>query len=82
MHWRGDRSTGPAGTSATDPKVPAFAGGKFPLSTYLAARVRDLLSDPKAWRPLPAAVIVRTNGTADLIRRRDSYEDLLTNDVW
>jgi ATP-dependent Lhr-like helicase len=43
-------------TSATDPKVPAYAGGKFPLSTYLAARVRDLLSDPKAWRPLPAQV--------------------------
>src|ERR1700694_693542 len=33
-------------------------------------------------RPLPAAVIVRTNGTADLIRRRDSEGGLLTNDVW
>jgi len=43
-------------TSATDPKVPAYAGGRFPLSTYLAARVRDLLSDPEAWRPLPARV--------------------------
>ncbi len=43
-------------TSATDPKVPAYAGGKFPLTTYLAARVRGLLSDPKAWRPLPAQV--------------------------
>jgi diaminopimelate decarboxylase len=32
-------------------------------------------------RPLPAAVLVRQNGTADLIRRRDNYEDLITNDV-
>src|SRR5687767_2109146 len=33
-------------------------------------------------RPLPAAVMVQENGTATLIRRRDTYEDLLTNDVW
>jgi diaminopimelate decarboxylase len=33
-------------------------------------------------RPLPAAVMIREAGRADLIRRRDTYEDLLTNDVW
>jgi diaminopimelate decarboxylase len=33
-------------------------------------------------RPLPAAVMIRDDGKADLIRRRDVYEDLLTNDVW
>ena len=33
-------------------------------------------------RPLPAAVLIRENGTPDLIRRRDTYEDLLSNDVW
>ncbi|MDQ2973886.1 MAG: diaminopimelate decarboxylase [Acidobacteriota bacterium] len=33
-------------------------------------------------RPLPAAVMVRQNGDVQLIRRRDTYEDLLTNDVW
>ncbi|MBS0248177.1 MAG: ligase-associated DNA damage response DEXH box helicase [Proteobacteria bacterium] len=43
-------------SSATDPKVPAYEGGKFPLSTYLAARVRDILADPKAWQALPAQV--------------------------
>ena len=43
-------------TAATDPKVPAYEGGKFPLSTYLAARVRDLLAHPQAWRGLPAQV--------------------------
>jgi diaminopimelate decarboxylase len=33
-------------------------------------------------RPLPAAVMVREGGRVDLIRRRDTYEDLVTNDVW
>src|SRR6186713_1031843 len=41
---------------ATDPKVPAYEGGKFPLSTYLAARVRALLAKPDAWRALPQQV--------------------------
>ena len=39
-----------------DPKVPAYMGGKFPLSTYLAARVRDLISRPSAWSALPDQV--------------------------
>jgi ATP-dependent Lhr-like helicase len=43
-------------SNATDPKVPAYEGGKFPLSTYLAARVRALLSEPQAWRGLPEQV--------------------------
>ena len=43
-------------TSATDPKVPAYEGGKFPLSTYLAARVRNLIAHREAWRELPAQV--------------------------
>src|SRR5438270_5785521 len=42
-------------TSATDPKVPAYEGGKFPLSTYLAERVRRLLADPPSWTALPDA---------------------------
>jgi diaminopimelate decarboxylase len=33
-------------------------------------------------RPLPAAVIIREGGQVDLIRRRDTYDDLVTNDVW
>jgi ATP-dependent Lhr-like helicase len=43
-------------SNATDPKVPAYEGGKFPLSTYLASRVRALLADPKAWCALPDQV--------------------------
>jgi ATP-dependent Lhr-like helicase len=42
--------------AAEDPKVPAYEGGKFPLSTYLAARVRKIVADPRAWRELPAQV--------------------------
>ena len=43
-------------SNATDPKVPAYEGGKFPLSTYLAARVRAILAEPQAWRGLPDQV--------------------------
>lgn len=42
--------------AAEDPKVPSYEGGKFPLSTYLAARVRSIISDPKEWRLLPPEV--------------------------
>ncbi|WP_024277176.1 ligase-associated DNA damage response DEXH box helicase [Xanthobacter sp. 126] len=43
-------------TTATEPKVPAYAGGKFPLSTFLAAGVRALLSAPERWAALPPQV--------------------------
>jgi diaminopimelate decarboxylase len=33
-------------------------------------------------RPLPAAVLIRGDGQADLIRRRDTYDDLIANDVF
>src|SRR5213079_1666874 len=39
-----------------DAKVPSYMGGKFPLSTYLAERVRKLLDDKPAWRGLPDQV--------------------------
>jgi ATP-dependent helicase Lhr and Lhr-like helicase len=39
-----------------DPKVPSYMGGKFPLSTYLADRVRGLLDDSRAWKELPEQV--------------------------
>src|SRR5215208_596746 len=32
-------------------------------------------------RPLPAAVLIRKDGTPALIRRRDTYEDLIASDV-
>jgi ATP-dependent Lhr-like helicase len=39
-----------------DPRVPAYAGSRMPLTTHLAARVRAILHDPKAWKALPAPV--------------------------
>src|SRR4029077_1514451 len=39
-----------------DAKVPSYMGGKFPLSTYLAERVRKLLADRRAWNALPDQV--------------------------
>ena len=39
-----------------DAKVPSYMGGKFPLSTYLAERVRKLLDDRRAWNALPDQV--------------------------
>nr|WP_254701576.1 ligase-associated DNA damage response DEXH box helicase [Neorhizobium galegae] len=39
-----------------DPKIPAYAGGKFPLSTYLADQVRGMLADPDRWGVLPDQV--------------------------
>jgi ATP-dependent Lhr-like helicase len=39
-----------------DPKVPSYAGGKFPLSTYLAAQVRKMLADQARRAHLPEQV--------------------------
>ncbi len=39
-----------------DAKVPSYMGGKFPLSTYLAERVRKLLDDRRQWSALPEQV--------------------------
>ena len=42
--------------SSRDPKVPSYDGGKFPLSTYLAARVRAHARASAPWRALPDPV--------------------------
>jgi ATP-dependent Lhr-like helicase len=44
-------------SDATEPKVPAYGGGKFPLSTFLAERVRQILASPQQHRDLPEQVI-------------------------
>src|SRR6266852_4209774 len=43
-------------TTDEDPQIPSYEGGKFPLSTYLAERVRKLLAEPDRWRALPDLV--------------------------
>ena len=40
----------------SDAMIPSYAGGKFPLSTHLAKRVRAILASPERWRDLPAPV--------------------------
>jgi ATP-dependent Lhr-like helicase len=40
----------------TDAMIPSYDGGKFPLSTHLAQRVRAMLADRRAWGSLPEAV--------------------------
>ena len=42
--------------AGTDAMVPAYAGGKFPLSTFLADQVRGMLADPDRWQALPDQV--------------------------
>jgi ATP-dependent Lhr-like helicase len=43
-------------TSDPEPMIPSYEGGKFPLSTHLALRVRRMIADPGQWRALPEAV--------------------------
>ncbi|MDP4023111.1 ligase-associated DNA damage response DEXH box helicase [Methylobacterium sp. NEAU 140] len=40
----------------TDPAIPSYAGAKFPLSTFLAARVRALIADPFEWDRIPKQI--------------------------
>jgi ATP-dependent helicase Lhr and Lhr-like helicase len=39
-----------------DPKMPSWGGSKFPLSTYLASRVRQMMHDEREWAALPPDV--------------------------
>ena len=39
-----------------EPRVPVYAGGRLPLSTHLAERVRGILENPERWHDLPPAV--------------------------
>ena len=39
-----------------DPAIPSYNGGKFPLTTFLAQRVRRILHDREGWKLLPDQV--------------------------
>jgi ATP-dependent Lhr-like helicase len=39
-----------------EPKVPAYAGGRMPMTTNLADRVRTMLHDPSCWHLFPEDV--------------------------
>ncbi|MEM6539366.1 MAG: ligase-associated DNA damage response DEXH box helicase, partial [Pseudomonadota bacterium] len=36
-----------------EPRIPTWGGGRFPLSSYLADRVRRMIHDPQYWPHLP-----------------------------
>jgi ATP-dependent helicase Lhr and Lhr-like helicase len=38
------------------PAIPTYNGGKFPLTTFLADRVRKMIHDPVQWKGLPNPV--------------------------
>src|SRR3954468_2160365 len=58
LRFEGLRETGAYVTRARDPEaqVPSYNGGKFPLSTFLAQRVREMVSTPESWHGLPEPV--------------------------
>jgi ATP-dependent helicase Lhr and Lhr-like helicase len=43
-------------TKSSEPAIPSYYGGKFPLSTYLARRVREMLAEPGKQLQLPTQV--------------------------
>jgi ATP-dependent Lhr-like helicase len=43
-------------SEAENPTIPSYEGGKFPLTTYLASQVREILADPRRWANLPTQV--------------------------
>jgi ATP-dependent Lhr-like helicase len=43
-------------THDPDPAIPSYNGGKFPLTTFLADRVRNILFDRDRWAELPDQV--------------------------
>ncbi|HEX3943411.1 MAG TPA: ligase-associated DNA damage response DEXH box helicase, partial [Rhizomicrobium sp.] len=43
-------------TAEAEAQIPSYNGGKFPLSTFLADRVRKMVSNPDSWAHLPDPV--------------------------
>src|SRR3954466_14230588 len=58
LRFEGLRETGAYVTRARDTQaqIPSYNGGKFPLSTFLAQRVREMVSTPESWHGLPEPV--------------------------
>jgi ATP-dependent Lhr-like helicase len=58
LEFRGIRETAAFVSPSSDREahVPSYMGGKFPLSTFLARRVREMLAEPRSWGNLPMPV--------------------------
>jgi ATP-dependent Lhr-like helicase len=56
-----------------DAMIPAYNGGRFPLSTHLAARVRAMLAAPDHWSvlPLPVAEWLDLQSIRSILPRAD-----------
>ncbi|MEZ5905416.1 MAG: ligase-associated DNA damage response DEXH box helicase [Geminicoccaceae bacterium] len=64
-----------------EPKIPAYAGGRLPLTSQLAHRVRRLLAEPGHWADLPAPV----REWLELQRRHSALvaaDELLVESFW
>jgi ATP-dependent Lhr-like helicase len=58
LRFEGLRETAAYVTRSQDKEaeIPSYNGGKFPLSTFLAQRVREMISAPEKWGQLPEPV--------------------------
>jgi ATP-dependent Lhr-like helicase len=58
LRFEGLREDAAYVTRTHDPEaqIPSYNGGKFPLSTFLAQRVREMVSAPERWHVLPGPV--------------------------
>jgi ATP-dependent Lhr-like helicase len=58
LRFEGLREDAAYVTRSNDPEaeIPSYNGGKFPLSTFLAQRVREMVSAPARWAQLPEPV--------------------------
>jgi ATP-dependent Lhr-like helicase len=58
LRFEGLREDAAYVTRTHDPEaqIPSYNGGKFPLSTFLAQRVREMVSAPERWHVLPEPV--------------------------
>jgi ATP-dependent Lhr-like helicase len=58
LRFEGLREDAAYCTRSRDPdaEIPSYNGGKFPLSTFLAQRVREMVSAPDDWHKLPEPV--------------------------
>lgn len=43
-------------STVIEPRIPSYAGGQMPLSTFLAEAVKRVLDQPSGWSKLPAPV--------------------------
>jgi ATP-dependent Lhr-like helicase len=75
LRYEGMRENEVIATRTADdtPKIPIYAGGKFPITSFLADGVRALLAEPRRWDRLPPQVAewLRIQKRRSLVPKRD-----------